>query len=331
MKSGWIVFAALVASQNQSPRPLGEWSRSRLAFQNLNIDESGNPGGYAPRRSLSNPFFVFNNGVKDEHYDTPEEQVRLAKEAGFKDMEKNGLDQLPETLRALDANGLKLRAMYVNVDLDNPQQPYDPRLRSAFEAIRGRGTMPWFYLTSKKYPPSSAENDSVAVSILRKIAALADQYGVRIMVYPHLNYWLESVQDGLRVVEKVDRPNVGMTFNLCHFLAHRARRGQPESLASLIRRSTPRVFAISLNGADSTAQDPNDPWASFIKPLGEGNFDTYQYLKAFLDAGFRGPVGLQCYAIREEKPTHLRQSIRAWQAFQTRYRTEKTKGPAAPR
>jgi sugar phosphate isomerase/epimerase len=274
---------------------------------------------------LDNPFFVFNNGVKDEQYDTVEEQMKLLTENGYDGMEKNGLDNFEEVYRALQKNKLNLYTIYVNVNLDKPEQPYDPRLEEVFRMIEGTDAMPWLFVTSEQYPPSSSEYDTLAVPIFQQIADMAQQYGIRVMLYPHMYFWIESAEDAIRVAEKVNRRNFGMTFNLCHYLAHKNRAGVDPWAAfdPLAQQAIPYLFAISLNGADAKDADQKDIWASFIQPLGEGDFDTYRYLTTFLDQGFDGPVGLQCYNIKEDKAVHLRKSMQTWQEYQQRYAAEK--------
>jgi len=52
--------------------------------------------GEKPKRALANPFFVFNNGVKDATYETSVKQVALLERLGYDGMEKNGLDDFAE-------------------------------------------------------------------------------------------------------------------------------------------------------------------------------------------------------------------------------------------
>lgn len=275
------------------------------------------------QESKDYPFFVFNNGVKDEQrgaaqYDTPEKQVQLLKSLGYDGMEKKGIDDFAETLEALDKHGLKLYTMYLNINLDDEEQPYDRRLREVFKMLEGRPTMPWFYITSKQYKPSSEENDAIAVPILQEIADMANEYGVKVMIYPHINFWVDNVEDAVRVAEKVNRRNLGITFNLCHFLADQGTKAN-ETFIPMAEKAMPYLFAISLNGADKPTEDimrSSNLWQHLIQPLGEGNYNTYQYLNAFIERGFEGPVGLQCYNIKEEKPVHLKKSMTAWKNFQ---------------
>lgn len=273
------------------------------------------------QESLDNPFFVFNNGVKDEQYSTLEEQMRLLTDNGYDGMEKNGLDNFEEVYHALQENNLNLYTIYVNVNLDNPQQPYDSRLEEVFRMIEGSSAMPWLYVTSNQYPSSSSEYDTLAVPILQQIADLAQQYGIQVMLYPHMYFWVENAEDAIRVAEQVNRRNFGMTFNLCHYLAHQNRAGVDpwQSFDNLAQQAMPYLFAISLNGANPRDADQQDIWTSFIQPLGEGDFDTYRFLTTFLEQGFDGPVGLQCYSIDEDKAVHLRTSMQTWKTYQQRY------------
>ena len=80
----------------------------------------------------------------------------------------------------------------------------------------------------------------------------------------------------------------------------------------------PYLFAVSINGADRPSNEIMQKeyvWDHFIKPLGDGDFDTFNYLKTFMDQGFEGPVGLQCYGINQDKKIHLQQSLNVWQSY----------------
>ena len=88
----------------------------------------------------------------------------------------------------------------------------------------------------------------------------------------------------------------------------------------------PYLFAISLNGADIPTEDiiqSKNIWEHFIQPLGDGNYNTYEYLDAFISRGFKGPVGLQCYNIKEEKPVHLKRSVATWRDYQKKIAKKK--------
>ncbi|RMG71327.1 MAG: hypothetical protein D6722_07070 [Bacteroidetes bacterium] len=267
-------------------------------------------------QSIDLPFFVFNNGLLgEEAYATPRAQARLLAELGYDGMEKNGLDGIFLVKDALENEGLKLYTVYVEINLDQPEQPWDPRLPEVLSGLDGSETMLWLYVRSQQYAPSTEENDAIAVPILQRLADMAQPHGVRLMLYPHLYFWVESPDDALRVARKVNRRNLGMTFNLCHYLAHEAADGRDpwERLPALAEACQPYLFALSLNGADPVAADPADIWTSYIQPLGQGRFEVGRFLQTFVTAGFAGPVGLQGYNLTDPPSAHLRQSMQAWQ------------------
>lgn len=272
-------------------------------------------------KQVKNPFFSFNTGIKSGGFSTDESRAELLKDLQFDGVEQSGVDGFKDFQKAFKKKGLNIYTIYLKIDLDNPDQPYDPGVLDIFKMIKGKNTMPWFHIVSKKYPPSSSENDEVAINILRELAAKAAKYKVKIMLYPHLNTWLETHEDAIRVCEKLGMDNVGMTFNLCHFLAYTNREGidNAKVLPDLASKSMPYLFAISLNGADAKPTNPNQIWNSFIQPLGKGKYDTYGYLKTFLDLGFKGPVGLQTYSINQNSKKHLSYSISTWKSYMSRY------------
>ncbi len=277
---------------------------------------------HAQENLVKNTFFVFNNGIRDTAaYKLPESQVGLAAEIGFKSVEKNGLDNFDEYYKSLIDNNMTLSTVYVQVNLDEKQNPYDPRLEETFKTVQGSNAMIWLYVTSKTYKPSSAENDPIAVPILQEIADRALHYGINVMIYPHINFWVDNVDDAVRVAAKVNRRNLGVAFNLCHFLADQGTKAEAAFLPA-VEKAMPYLFAISLNGADKPTDEimrSSNVWNYLIQPLGEGNYDTYGYLKTFLDRGFTGPVGLQCFNISQEKTVFLKKSLKTWENYRQRY------------
>ena len=275
----------------------------------------------ASRRELSNPFFAFNNCVKDEKYDTPKEQVRMLKELGYDGMEKNGLDGFNEVQAELDRQGLKMYTVYVNVNLDAGTPHYDQRLPEVIRSLKGRGTMLWLNITSrdKTFAPSTREGDAVATTLIREIADMAHESGIRVMLYPHVWFWLESVPHAIELVQKVSRPNVGITFNLPHWLAL-TKPEEEKSLRPLLKQAMPHLFAVSVNGASNIADKSNRAtlWNSLIQPLGQGTFDTYGLIETLAESDFTRPVGLQCYNIKGDKYDNLKTSMAAWRQYRQR-------------
>ena len=235
-----------------------------------------------------------------------QEQAELLKELGYAGAGHLWLDGLADRLRTLDASGLKLFQVYFRVDLSaGAKEPYDSRLKEMLPLLKGRGTQIAALVGGGK--PSDASLDPRAVEILREIADLARPHGVGIALYPHVSDWLERVEDGVRLAKKVDRPNVGVMFNLCHWL----KVADEKDLKPLLKLAGPHLVAVSINGADR-AVDVRSGKGSMILPLGQGAFDMRGFLDALEEAGYEGPVGLQCYGLPGDAREHLARSMEAW-------------------
>ena len=175
------------------------------------------PASAAPN---PNPFFVFDNGLNGENLQTIDAQLDLVKKVGFDGLSwrTDSPERVKQVLAGAKRRGLKVFAIYANLDLQDGNLVYDPRLKEIIPLCRGSGTMLWPNMTSKQFKNSDPAGDDIAVTGLRELADLCASSQVRIALYPHVGMWVHRMEDALRVVKKVDRKNVGLTFNLCHAL-----------------------------------------------------------------------------------------------------------------
>jgi len=261
------------------------------------------PAPTAAAKGLANPFFVFDNGLADAAHKTADAKVRTLKELGCAGISGRPAG-LTEMIKAVDAHGVKLFAVYTGVGIDAPDAEIPKALAGVIEQIRGRDTMIWLTLSSRKHKPSDPAGDEAAVKVLRRLADLAAKADVRIALYPHTSNWVERTSDAVRVVKKVGRANLGVTFNLCHWL--KVERGK--DMDGLLAAAKPHLFLVSINGADVGGRD----WKTLIQPLDCGTFDNYKVLGALKKLGYTGPIGLQCYAVRGDSRENLRRSMAAW-------------------
>lgn len=260
----------------------------------------------AAKPGLGNPFFALCISTHDARYRTPADQAKLLGELGYAGMAHVWLDGVPETLKAVDDSHLKLFQIYVKVSLD-PQKPkYDPRLNEVIRSLKGRDTLLGLLIQGK--PPSTVENDARAVEIVREIADMAAASGLRVALYHHTGDWLARVEDAVRVAKKSARKNVGITFNLCHWL----RVEGEQNMRPLLKSALPHLFVVTVNGADRDPQGKLDRW---IQTLDRGDFDVYAFVSTLKELGYTGPVGLQCYGIQGDVRDNLSRSMQAWRKF----------------
>ena len=259
-----------------------------------------------------NPFFAFKNSLEKE-VPVIGDQAALLADIGFDGFDHRELVALDEALHALDEHGLKLFTTYFSVNIDDPDAPYNAGLQDALPLLKDRGTILWCNTHSKRFKPSDPAGDAYAVPIFQKLADEVAPYGVRVAPYPHVNFWVESPEDTARLARKIDQPNVGTSFNLYHWKVLKGERKRPlKEVAELL---APNLIVISLNGDKGTN--------IAIGPLEREDIAEYlEVLVAFRTQGFRGPVGLQCYAIETDPRIHLQQSMTVWSELKRRLDAE---------
>ena len=260
-----------------------------------------------PARAKTNAFFAFCIDTHDAKKRNLEQQAALLKELGYDGVGHLWLNDIPERLKTLDAASLKLFQITMTVDITPGKQAYDPKFKEVMPLLKGRGVQ--FVLLMNGLKPSDPAGDARAVEIVREMASLASDSGAQILLYPHSYNWMERIEDAVRVADKVDRPNVGVMFNLCHWLRVTKERNYKPLLASAM----PRLWAVSISGADEFDDKPG--WAHYIQPLGRGSFDMLAFLKTLRQLGYTGPIGLQCYGIPGDVRDNLSESMKVWRSY----------------
>jgi len=247
------------------------------------------------------PFCIDWHDAKKRGY---AEQAAMLKELGYDGVGHIWLDGVADRLKTLDEAKLRLFQITMTVDLSPGKTPYDAKFKDVLALVKGREVQ--FCLLINGAPASDAAADARGVEVLREMSALAQDSGAQLLLYPHIGCWVERIEDSIRVADKVDRPNVGVMFNLCHWL----RVDKQREYRPLLQQAMPRLWAVSLNGADVWDEQPG--WDHYIQPLDKGSFDVAGLLKTLKELGFKGPVGLQCFGIGGDAREHLARSMAAW-------------------
>jgi sugar phosphate isomerase/epimerase len=288
---------------------------------------SAAPAPQGEQKGLANEFFAMDTGTIDANHITAQSQVAMLKELGYAGLAywdgnpKRGKYDLKDVLTELDKAGLKLYPLYVGVWLDEGKPKYEEGLPEAIKLLKGRNTGIWLHIMSEKFGKSSpprllgedkSEGDERAVQIIREVADMAHEAGAWVALYPHVNEWLERHDDALRVAKKVNRRNVGVSFNLFHRLRVEGEVGIDQQLEQL----KPYLFTVTINGSAKTGS---------IETLDKGDFDVYGLLKKLDKLGYKGPIGLQGWGIEGDVHENLKRSMEAWKGFNRRLHA-----PASP-
>lgn len=241
-------------------------------------------------------FFAFENGV---HFKTPAERIKVLKELGYDGIGSARPKDIPARLKLYDAAKLKMFSLYVGGKLGADGHSYDPAISEAIRQLKGRETVIELFVQG-----GSGNTDEQAVAFVRDIADQAKASGLRVVLYPHAGFYIDTLDDAVRIAKKCERNNVGVMFNLCHFL-----KVEPKSdLKETLEKAKPYLWQASTSGADVDGKN----WGALIQTLDRGSFDQAELLKILSELKFDGAIGLQCYAIKGDARENLKRSIEAW-------------------
>ncbi len=176
------------------------------------------------------PFFVFDNGLNGIQ-DPP----RVLKELGYQGVGVRALD-IGGLIQSYEQAGLKVFSTYVGCRLDQTP-PYDPSFKEQIAKLKGTDVILWLTVLGGK----RGQEDAKAAAVVREIADMAAAANLRVALYPHTGFYVATTADALRVAKQVDRPNVGVSINLCHELM----TDQGPQLDATIREALPQLMLVS--------------------------------------------------------------------------------------
>jgi sugar phosphate isomerase/epimerase len=250
-------------------------------------------------------FFAFDNGVGRGEW-TPDQQAETLARLGYAGIGYSGTDHLDERLQAFERYGVRVFNIYVACHVDKVPA-FGEDLKAAITRLEGTDATIWLTVQGQ------SEDDSNAVKAVSEIADLAAASGLQVALYPHAGFYVADIDDALRIVRKVDRKNLGVTFNLCHEL----KAGNEERFDALLQEAIPHLLLVSINGADHEGG-----WDTLIQPLGHGQFDLDGFLRKLVALGYAGPIGLQCYNVPGDTLANLEHNITQWKAIAARLAKE---------
>ena len=213
---------------------------------------------------------------------------------------------------ALQSKGLVFFNGYHVTNFGYGQTELPADLAKAVDDLAGTGSTLWLGINKVAFPAGVRAGpeygDTIVVPQLKQLLAYAKPKGVKVSLYPHTGFWAAQFEVCLRVANKVDDPNLGVTFNLCHWL--KVEGSERDSL-QLIKEALPRLNFITINGAD-TGDTQNLGWDRLIQPLGRGTYDVGSFVAKARAAGYRGPFGFQGYGIKMEPKELLKETMVGW-------------------
>jgi len=207
---------------------------------------------------------------------------------------------LERQIKAADDAKMTIGKTYITHDIRKPF-PLE-KLEAFMASLKGRETV--IELALNGYPAGALEGIEPTVKLLKELGELAGKVQLRIAIYNHVQSYCESVPFAIEIVNKVNLPNVGYCFIVCHWLHMEGAK----DYRPLLKANPEKLFIVGTNGATVELKG----WDNLICPLDVGNFDNAQLLQTLAEMNYKGMVGLQCYGIKLPESEHLKRSINAW-------------------
>jgi len=239
-------------------------------------------------------FFAFQNGV---HFPSTAKRIEVLKELGYDGMGSINLRDLANRCREFKDADLKIYSIYTGIQLGKDGAVIPDGLPQAIRGLQGSDVVIELFI-------GGTGTDEQAVAGICSVADLAAKSNLRVVLYPHSGCYVDHLADAVRLAKLTKRNNVGIMFNLCHYLMV-----EPDTnLAKALKEAQPYLWRVSLCGAEPGTKS----WKTLIQPLDQGSFDYVQLLRLLRDQRFNGAIGLQCYAVSGDSRDNLQRSIRAW-------------------
>jgi len=279
----------------------------RLAIRSLRL--LGLAAGLLTAGDLTREFFAFDNGTGRDQKLPLDQQAELLRQAGYAGMGLfTGTSRIPEIVKALETRGLRLLAIYVHAFVDDSGPRIDPGLPEAVEVLRGRETMLMLTLRGK------APNDHNAVAVVREVADMARAAGLRVCLYPHLNFFIETASDGVRILRQARRGIVGVAFNMPHELNYQRRAGgESADWDRVLEPVREHVFLASIAGAAA-----GKGRETTVVRLDRSEHEILPFLAALDRAGYRGPVSLQAIGVKGDVLENLKAAMAEWRRLRAK-------------
>lgn len=233
--------------------------------------------------------YAFFNGTPRLPFEKEAEFLKETGYAGINQIYATAIGRkLEERVAAYEKVGVKVLSVYLPAT-------NDPVKEEDVKALANRGGM--IELTVKTITLE-------VIASIRETATMAAKLKMKVALYPHAGHAVATMPQAMDLIVKVNHPNLGVMFNLCHFL----KSEKAEDLEKVLAQAGDRLFAVSTCGADADGKG----WGQLIQTLDKGNFPQERLFKILKKMDFKGPVGLQCYAIKGDPKANLATSMKAW-------------------
>jgi len=263
--------------------------------------------------AAENPFGLFDFNLRGK---TPAEQIHSLDGIGYE-----GITlplKTPKNLEMLEAYqaakpDLKVFAALVGIDYSKPEDFNREHMKKVVKTLATFQAKLWLILNGPK-----GDNEKIA-ALVREVADIAAAEKIGVSLYPHDETAVECAEEALVILKLADRPNLTISVHQCHEL----RAGNIDRLNAVMDAVAPYMDLVSICGSDRKMDGKvKGNWDDAIKPLGEGDYDPKEFLRALKRHHFTGPIILHTFGLMKKPNSHYKTSYELYRKMKAEVNAE---------
>ncbi len=177
---------------------------------------------------------------------------------------------------------LEVDAVFIKLNISIANDPEYLRTLNMLEGLEGVKRIE-VALAANGLDKSDAGGDLAAIKLLKPLLDMCQRKQMQLCLYPHINFWLERMEDAIRLCKTVNHPCLGLTFSGFHWYAVDGLNLQP-----LIAACAPYLFAVNLCGTRRVLHT-----IPTIETLDEGELDNFYLLGLLQSVGYKSLIVYQ--------------------------------------
>ncbi len=254
----------------------------------------------------------------DDRERTPVERAQMLQRLRIKrlayDYRAHHIPTFDAEMQAIKDHGIELTAWWFPTVLND-------EAKLILDVLRRHEIRTQLWVTGGGEPVQSAEEQAARVAAeadrIRPIADAAAEIGCRVSLYNH-GGWFGEPENQIAVIKAIDRPNVGIVYNLHHGHGHLDR------FAEMLDQMIPYLDCLNLNGMVRDGEQTGRK----ILPIGNGDLDT-DLIRTIINSGYQGPLGIINHT-QENAEVRLLQNFIGLKTIEAEIVAERRSDPRPP-
>ena len=160
----------------------------------------------------------------------------------------------------------------------------------------------------------NVSDEEKTIKLIQDAADLAAKSGFIVTLYPYFGTAVPSAEAAVPFVQKVNRPNVGLTLHM----PQEIKGGNARRFPEIISKVKQYINLVVICGSDLPKEGDQPAkwsWSRMMRPLGEGDFDVATFVKEVKASGYHGHYAEICWGIETPAMDYLPRAFQIWKTM----------------